>query len=51
MKTDSTLAFTYGRKYVNPEVKFFYNDYNTYEKEKLFVIYDLTVALKEKRAH
>lgn len=42
------LAFTYARAYGNPEVKLFYNDYNTYEKEKLFAIYDLALSLKEK---
>jgi endo-1,4-beta-xylanase len=42
------MAFTFARKYAAPEQKLFYNDYNTYEKERLFQIIDLVKELKEK---
>jgi endo-1,4-beta-xylanase len=42
------LAFTYARKYVTPEQKLYYNDYGTYEKSKMFAIYNMAQELKEK---
>lgn len=42
------LAFTYAKKYAGPNQKLFYNDYGTYEKSKLFAIYELVSKLKEK---
>ena len=42
------MAFTFARKYAAPGQKLFYNDYNTYEKEKLFLIINLVEELKEK---
>lgn len=42
------MAFTYARKYAAPGQKLFYNDYNTYEKNKLFTTYKLAENLKEK---
>ncbi len=42
------MAFTYARKYADPEVKLFYNDYNTYQAPKTENIYNLCNALKEK---
>ncbi len=41
-------AFEYARKYADPEVKLFYNDYNTEDKGKMLAIYDLVKGLKEK---
>ena len=41
-------AFTYARKYADPDVKLFYNDYNTYQAPKTENIYKLCEALKEK---
>lgn len=42
------LAFTYARKYAAKEVKLFYNDFNCYEKVKLFDIYEMCKSLYEK---
>lgn len=42
------MAFTYARKYAEPEQKLFYNDYGTYEKSKLFAIFKLVEELKGK---
>lgn len=42
------LAFTYARKYATPEQRLFYNDYGTYEKSKMFAIYNMAQELKEK---
>ncbi len=42
------MAFTYARKYADPDVKLFYNDYNTYQSPKTTGIYDLCKYLKEK---
>lgn len=41
-------AFEYARKYADPEVKLFYNDYNTEEPGKMLMIYNLVKDLKEK---
>ncbi|MHB8128321.1 MAG: endo-1,4-beta-xylanase [Mobilitalea sp.] len=41
-------AFEYARKYAAPEVKLFYNDYNTFQRAKTQSIYDLVSYLKEK---
>ncbi|HWT76821.1 MAG TPA: endo-1,4-beta-xylanase [Mobilitalea sp.] len=42
------MAFTYARKYADPDQKLFYNDYGTYEKSKLFPICNMISKLKEK---
>lgn len=42
------LAFEFAHKYAAPEQKLFYNDYGTYEKNKLLAIYHLAEGLKEK---
>lgn len=42
------MAFTFARKYADPDQKLFYNDYGTYEKSKLFPILDMISRLKEK---
>ena len=42
------LAFTYARKYADPDVKLFYNDYNTFQPVKLIPIMNLLTKLKEK---
>ncbi len=42
------MAFTYARKYADPEVKLFYNDYNTYQEPKTEGIFTLCSHLKEK---
>jgi endo-1,4-beta-xylanase len=42
------MAFTFARKYAAPDQKLFYNDYGTYEKNKLFPICDMIGKLKEK---
>lgn len=42
------MAFTYARKYAATDQKLFYNDYGTYEKSKLFPIYNMISKLKEK---
>lgn len=42
-----TLAFTYARKYAAAEEKLFYNDYGTYDKNKMFHILHLLGQLKE----
>lgn len=41
-------AFEYARKYADPEVKLFYNDYNTFQPVKTRAIYRLASHLKEK---
>lgn len=41
-------AFEYTRKYVEKDVKLFYNDYNTEDPGKMLAIYDLVAQLKEK---
>ncbi len=41
-------AFTYARKYADPHVKLFYNDYNTFQTDKTKAIYELAAYLKGK---
>lgn len=41
-------AFEYARRYADPEVKLFYNDYNTFQPSKTQAIYRLVSHLKEK---
>ena len=41
------MAFTYARKYADPEVKLFYNDFNTFQMTKKEAIYNLCASLKE----
>jgi endo-1,4-beta-xylanase len=41
-------SFEYARKYADPEVKLFYNDYNTFQPTKTILIYNLVSSLKEK---
>lgn len=41
-------AFEYARKYADPEVKLFYNDYNTEEELKMRAIIDMVESLKQK---
>ena len=41
------LAFEYARKYADPDVKLFYNDYGTYDRTKRQYIYNLLCKLKE----
>lgn len=41
-------AFEYARKYADPDVKLFYNDYNTEETGKMMHIKSLVKGLKEK---
>lgn len=41
-------AFEYARKYADPDVKLFYNDYNTEEKGRLLYMKKLVKGLKEK---
>lgn len=41
-------AFEYARKYADPDVKLFYNDYNTEEKGKMRYIISLVKGLQEK---
>lgn len=41
-------SFEYARKYADPEVKLFYNDYNTFQPAKTNSIYKLVDSLKEK---
>jgi endo-1,4-beta-xylanase len=41
-------SFEYARKYSDPEIKLFYNDYNTEEPARMLAIYDLVAGLKEK---
>ncbi len=41
-------AFTFARKYADPDVKLFYNDYNTFQSPKIDGIYSLVESLKEK---
>ena len=41
-------AFEYARKYADPDVKLFYNDYNTFQPRKTTAIYNLASSLKEK---
>lgn len=40
-------AFEYARKYAEPEVKLFYNDYNTFQPTKTQSIYKLVSHLKD----
>ena len=42
------MAFTYARKYADEDVKLFYNDYNTFQTQKMNAIYTLCSSLKEK---
>lgn len=42
-------AFEYARKYADPEVKLFYNDYNTEESGRMLAILDLVKKLQEKK--
>jgi len=41
-------AFVYARKYANPDVKLFYNDYDEYIPDKRDTIYEVCKSLKEK---
>ena len=41
-------AFEYARKYAKPEVKLFYNDYNTEEAARMLATFALAEGLKEK---
>jgi endo-1,4-beta-xylanase len=41
-------SFEYARKYAAPEVKLYYNDYNTFQPSKTLLIYNLASSLKEK---
>lgn len=41
-------AFEYARKYANPEVKLFYNDYNTEDTFRMLSIIEIAKGLKEK---
>ncbi len=41
-------AFEYARKYADPEIKLFYNDYNTFQPMRTNSIYKLAAHLKEK---
>lgn len=41
-------AFEYARKYADPEVKLFYNDYSTEDKGRMLAIIALAKGLKEK---
>ncbi len=42
------LAFTYARKYCDPDIKLFYNDYNTFQSQKRNYIYNLGKYLASK---
>ena len=42
------LAFTYARKYAEEGVALVYNDYNTWDSNKMFHVYNLMKYLKEK---
>ncbi len=42
------LAFKYARKYCDPDIKLFYNDYNTFQSQKRDYIYALTKDLQSK---
>ena len=42
------MAFTYARKYADPDVKLFYNDYNTFQVPKTEGIFALCSKLNEK---
>lgn len=42
------MAFTYARQYADPDVKLFYNDFNTFQEPKIDGIYSLCEYLKEK---
>jgi endo-1,4-beta-xylanase len=41
-------AFEYARKYADPEVKLFYNDYNTEQVVKMHAIKEMVESLKQK---
>lgn len=41
-------SFEYARKYADPSVKLFYNDYNTFQPDKTQAIYNLAAHLKGK---
>lgn len=41
-------SFEYARKYADPEVKLFYNDYNTFQPTRTIPIKNLALDLKEK---
>lgn len=41
-------AFEYARKYADPGVKLFYNDYNTEQSIKMLAIIDMVESLKQK---
>lgn len=41
-------SFEFARKYADPDVKLFYNDYNTFQPMKTNAIYELVLSLKEK---
>ena len=42
------LAFTFARKYAEPDQKLFYNDFQTYDKNKMYYIVNLIKGLQEK---
>ncbi len=42
------MAFTYARKYADPEVLLFYNDFNTFQAPKTTAIINLCKGLQEK---
>ncbi len=42
------LAFTFARKYADEDQKLFYNDFQTYDKNKMFYIVNLIKSLQEK---
>lgn len=42
------LAYKSARKYCDPEVKLFYNDFNVYQAEKLEAVYNLCKGLHDK---
>lgn len=42
------MAFTFAHKYADSEQKLFYNDYNTYDKNKMFYIRNMISKLQEK---
>ena len=42
------LAFTFARKYAEPDQKLFYNDFQTYDKNKMYYLMNLIKGLQEK---